>query len=586
MRKLWRQLIADRGPLGFDRFAAVGVAVIGITVFSAAVLVGSTLLFGSAAAGAQEPDATISGSITQDGQPVDGVFVDLFTADQDGNRLTWLETATTGGAEDGGTYQFAVAPGCYAVTAIAPNQQLFTNGTAWATTAPVCVTAGQSATGTDKTLASGDGGQITGAVAFGAQLVDDIQVDLFAAGADGSRGSYLRTATTGEQGASGRFDFDAPAGCYVATLIAGEDGTWVDSGSRWLNAGFCVTAGETTDLGTFRVSLGGGGESKILEVSITAGGAPVPGVVVDVFDANADGSRGTYLDSFTTRSGPISYGLGPITGCRVLTFVAPDGRTFVESGTQWLNRPFCITPGQNVYRFDEEIAAAGVTCAAGAEFESVFRDDFNGSTLGDEWSAYNSAGNAGFGLRRPSAVSVEGGLLVITADMENGSLVSGGIDHRFDQQYGRYSFRVRTDDDPSQAMSGVVLTWPTSGVHPRDGENDIYETLVQTPTRNPFFSFIHEPFGSHSDQVYFEHQADGAQFQTMTMEWTPDRISITREGPGGNQPSETFVLNETADDLIPDTSHGLAIQLDAWKHSVAGPVRLEVDWVEVHRYCG
>ncbi len=224
-------------------------------------------------------------------------------------------------------------------------------------------------------------------------------------------------------------------------------------------------------------------------------------------------------------------------------------------------------------------------CGGGGEFERIYREDFNGS-VGGEWGQYNGPGNAGYGLRRPSAISTQDGKLVITARNENGTLVSGGMSHNISQTYGKYVVRVRTDNDPSQAVSGVVLTWPTSGQHPRDGENNIYETLVQTPNRNPFFTFIHKPFGSHSDQEYKEHHADGAQFQTMTMEWTPDRITIIREGPGSNGNYDAWTVNETGADLIPDVNHHLTLQLDGWKHSIGGDVRMEVDFVEVHKYCG
>lgn len=214
------------------------------------------------------------------------------------------------------------------------------------------------------------------------------------------------------------------------------------------------------------------------------------------------------------------------------------------------------------------------------------RDDFNGSSVPGHWSQYHSSGNAGYGLRRHSANTVENGRLVITAKMENGQLVSGGMEHRYTQQYGKYRFRVRTDRDPSLATSGVVLTWPESDVHPRDGENNMYETLAKNVERKPFYTFIHEPYGTVHDQVYIEHHADATQFQTMTMEWKPDQMTITREGPGGSQFTETFVIDENSDDLIPDNPHKLTIQLDAWKHSLSDPVRMEVDWVEVYKYCG
>ncbi len=228
---------------------------------------------------------------------------------------------------------------------------------------------------------------------------------------------------------------------------------------------------------------------------------------------------------------------------------------------------------------------AGSDCQSDGQFELVFRDDFNGNTLGSAWREYNSIGNNGFGLRRPAANSVANGMLTITAEMVDGQLVSGGMAHNYDQQYGKYVFRVRTDDDPDQATSGVILTWPESQVHPRDGENNIYETLAHTPQRTQFFSVIHKPFGQKGDQEYFIHSANGAVFQTMTMEWLPGRITITRQGesPGDR---ETVEVIETEADLIPDNPHHVAIQLDAWKQQMSTTVKMEVDYIEVHRYCG
>src|SRR5258706_10280388 len=102
----------------------------------------------------------------------------------------------------------------------------------------------------------------------------------------------------------------------------------------------------------------------------------------------------------------------------------------------------------------------------------VFADDFNGTRLNTaSWSPYNSAGNAGHGLRRRSALSLDGhGHLVITAHMINGRIVSGGMSNRLNQTYGLFEFRVRTDPDTTGIMSGMVLTWPQSGRWAKDGE--------------------------------------------------------------------------------------------------------------------
>jgi hypothetical protein len=209
-------------------------------------------------------------------------------------------------------------------------------------------------------------------------------------------------------------------------------------------------------------------------------------------------------------------------------------------------------------------------------WQLVQSDDFNGSALDTtKWSVYGPwvPGNGGNGIRASSAVRVGNGLLTITATMIDGTLVSGGMSNRLNQTYGRFEFRVRTDPDPSLATGGVVLTWPQSGNWPTDGENDIYETL-QDADRTPIRSFIH--YGSTNKQYWFEHTGvDGTQWHTMAMEWEPSAIRIYRDG----------ILAWTVTDTvaIPDVAHHLAIQLDAFKSSMTGTVRLQVDWVRIYK---
>jgi hypothetical protein len=213
---------------------------------------------------------------------------------------------------------------------------------------------------------------------------------------------------------------------------------------------------------------------------------------------------------------------------------------------------------------------------ASGGWQLVQSDDFNGSALDTtKWSVYGPwiPGHAGNGIRASSAVSVGNGLLTITAKMIDGTLVSGGTSNRLNQTYGRFEFRVRTDADPSQATSGVVLTWPGSGNWPIDGENDIYETGTEAD-RTPFASFIH--YGATNKQYWFHHTgADGTQWHTMAMEWEPSAIRIYRDG--------ALVWTVTDTVAIPDVAHHLAIQLDAFKGSMTGTVRLQVDWVRIYK---
>jgi hypothetical protein len=206
----------------------------------------------------------------------------------------------------------------------------------------------------------------------------------------------------------------------------------------------------------------------------------------------------------------------------------------------------------------------------------VFQDDFDGNAVNTaNWSLYNSPGHNGNGLRRPSAFSTDGqGHLVITAQTTGGKIVSGGMASRLNQTYGLYEFRVRTDPDPTGTMSGVVLTWPQSGRWPQDGENDIYETGTRANTRSPFNSFVH--FGKQNSQRWFRHHADGAQWHTMAMDWSPGAIKVYRDG----------VLDWTMTDrkAIPHVAHHLCVQLDAFANrQLTTPVRMYVDWVRIYQ---
>jgi len=203
-----------------------------------------------------------------------------------------------------------------------------------------------------------------------------------------------------------------------------------------------------------------------------------------------------------------------------------------------------------------------------------FQDDFNGTAVNQAvWAMYNSPGHAGNGLRRPEAFTVEDGNLVVTATMKDGVIVSGGMAHKQNYKYGKFEFRVRTEPDPSNAMSGVVLTWPQSENWPIDGENDIYETLNDPGDRKRFHTFIH--YGADNRTAHFVHEADASQWHTIAMEWTADKLRIYRDN--------ALVWTLTDQNAIPDVAHHLCIQLDAFKTSMTGTVRMYVDWVKIYQ---
>jgi hypothetical protein len=208
-----------------------------------------------------------------------------------------------------------------------------------------------------------------------------------------------------------------------------------------------------------------------------------------------------------------------------------------------------------------------------AGYTLVWEDLFDTGTAPDStlWGMYDSAGNGGNGLRRPSAFSVHDGMVDVVAQMQNGQLVSGGMAATKSQTYGYFEFRVRSDPDPSQATDAVVLTWPDDGIWPQHGENDIYETGTGA-SRDPFSTFVH--YGSTpSTQYYFNEPADGTRWHVMGMEWAADHIGFYRDG--------AFVGQVTDTSAIPTVNHHVCIQLDAYKTTMGAPTHMYVDWVAV-----
>jgi|KBSMisStaDraftv2_1062788.scaffolds.fasta_scaffold632710_1 beta-glucanase (GH16 family) len=206
----------------------------------------------------------------------------------------------------------------------------------------------------------------------------------------------------------------------------------------------------------------------------------------------------------------------------------------------------------------------------------VFDDEFSGGSLDQRrWSKYFSAGDGGNGLRRPSAISLDGsGHLVITARMINGTIVSGGMSANRNDINGYYEVCVRTDVDPTGTTSGVVLTWPQSGNWPTDGECDIYETGNAAGTRTPFYSFVH--YSSTNKQYWFRHKADASQWHMVGMDWTANAIKIYRDG--------VLVWTITDPAAIPDVAHHIALQLDATAtRTLTRTVRMHVDYVRIWR---
>ncbi len=223
-------------------------------------------------------------------------------------------------------------------------------------------------------------------------------------------------------------------------------------------------------------------------------------------------------------------------------------------------------------------AGAAPTIGAGPGFRPIGGDEFNSGSLDTKkWGPYDSVGGFGNGLRRPSAISVSGGSLAITATGDT----SGGMADSFGQVYGRWEFRARTDD--GRGFGSAILLWPDSEKL-SDGEIDIAE--VPFEQRDLVHFVLHS--GSGGDTLDGSHlPGDYSQWHTFAVDWLPDHITWYVDGRA------RFTVTDRSH--IPDTPMHLAIQLDEGpvKDWLLAPdattppkIRLQVDWVHTYAWAG
>lgn len=287
--------------------------------------------------------ATLGDQISyDDGSPASNVAVDLFEANADGSRGTYLESTTS---DSDGKWSFSVAPGCYVVTVIAPADTNFLGGGQYQNTGR-CVEAGEVDNTLDAVLVPEDANSL-GTIGDSVTRVDGssvegVAVDLFTSNPSGERLSYLRTTLTDD---AGNYAFSVEDGCYAVTFIAPAGERFIN-GTEWSDAAACVSNRGTVDsLDAVLNNVDGGGEGDTISGTISnADGIGQSGVVVDLFNANADGSRGSYLTSATTNSSG-NYSFARPQGCYVTTMIAPAGQRF-SNGSQWSQESFCAGPNQ------------------------------------------------------------------------------------------------------------------------------------------------------------------------------------------------------------------------------------------------
>lgn len=240
-------------------------------------------------------------------------------------------------------------------------------------------------------------------------------------------------------------------------------------------------------------------------------------------------------------------------------------------------------------------------------FLDYYFNDFTGA-LGAEWEQYNGPGNAGFGVRRPAAVTIAAdgtasgsSKLRISATNgtggDTGQIVSGGIKLKKPFTYGQIEFRYQSSGDASLFMSPVVLLWPLADAvrfpaangsppeWPAGGEIDIVENFSNRSTLSPIEHHLHRlklgvtrPYNSSKDEKKdFTTALAATTWRKVILNWLPSGLSVSVD-------NGAFQTLSTDPKWIPSWPMELCIQFDCWTNGTLGGTRtMDVDYVVVRR---
>ena len=197
-----------------------------------------------------------------------------------------------------------------------------------------------------------------------------------------------------------------------------------------------------------------------------------------------------------------------------------------------------------------------------------FADEFAGNALDRAWAVYDSPGNGGNGLRRPSQVSVANGRMTQTGTA-GGTSAGMVLDDHF-QRYGRWEIRARVTSTGNGHPYHPVLALIPGGDAPYHcGATDI--DFAESDVGGPTYIFIH---ALPRIQDYLSANIDQTRWHTYGVEVTPDHVTWFVDGVPR--------MTDRNRDALSGVNFAVNIQLDANNPGGLAPARLAVDYVRVY----
>lgn len=198
---------------------------------------------------------------------------------------------------------------------------------------------------------------------------------------------------------------------------------------------------------------------------------------------------------------------------------------------------------------------------AGDEFS------YTGLPKSTKWSLYNSKGQSGHGVRRPSQWHVDGSAAVVTG-LSNGR--TGGMSMKYGQKYGRWELRMKSNKRDSEFHTAAML-WPDRKTPSTCPEVDYLESTHDT-AKVKFF--LH--YGCAPRQTYAVKKIDTTVWHNYAVDWTPSRMTGYIDG--------VKWFTDTSTSHLPKGSMHQTIQLDWFPDGTSlHQSQMSIAWIRVYK---
>jgi beta-glucanase (GH16 family) len=215
--------------------------------------------------------------------------------------------------------------------------------------------------------------------------------------------------------------------------------------------------------------------------------------------------------------------------------------------------------------------------AHAAGFDLVFSDNFDGTRLDTKkWGVFTGVKRSD---RTAAHAIVKDGALTLRTQKVNGVWKGAGVSagRSNNQRYGKYVMRVRFDRGYGVRVAGLL--WPSNGVWPP--EVDFYEIPASNTDRTLNTLTTHYGTRANHRMHHNRYTADFTQWQTVGVEWTPNKLVYTLNG----RPMVTSTEH------VPAQSMWFGIATRPGSHSGIVPIAstppvvdLDIDWVKIYKY--